>query len=275
MTVPASPQSTGRRRRAGPVVRADGHVLAVHVDGNAEGAQGVDHQRGVAGGGSAGDGGRAAGERREQQGAVGHRLRAGHGDAAADRVVGEGRGPGRAHRTPSLPRSAIGIAVQPGSSLRSLTPHRPRWTAGPQPGAGVSPPFRGVGDCSKVALLQSDCSKATMLQSPRCLGPAPTGGAHRVNCRWGVPRWTHVRSLLLDEGAQGPGRRVPGRRRDGRGEGRRLQRRAHQAGRRGRRAAPARRGGHARPGAASSARCGWCAGGWCRRGRRTRRAAPG
>ena len=73
----------------------------------------------------------------------------------------------------------------------------------------------------------------------------------------------------------GPGRRVPRRRRDGRGEGRRLQRRAHQAGGRRRRAAPARRRGHARPGHGSSARCGWCAGAWCRRGRRTRRAAPG
>ena len=55
-----------------------------------------------------------------------------------------------------------------------------------------------------------------------------------------------------------------------------LQRRAHQAHRHGRRAAPpARRRGHAGPGHHRAHAAAWSAGAWCRSGRRTRRPAPG
>ena len=72
-------------------------------------------------------------------------------------------------------------------------------------------------------------------------GPATAGCAGAVAPGEGVPRWTHVRSLRLDQGPRRPGRRVPGGGRHRRCGARGLQRRADQADRHGGPAAPARR----------------------------------
>ncbi len=75
-------------------------------------------------------------------------------------------------------------------------------------------------------------------------GPEPSGRAP-VTMR---ARWRHVRPIRLDQGPRRPRRRVPRRRRHRRRGAGGLQRRADQADRHRGRAAPARRGGHPRPG---------------------------